>query len=308
MAWLTGWSYRKPITISNAATDYQTKITIYYGSGTDGDNYVYCNSHCKTDFGDIRFTKSDGTTLLDIWRESKTDSDNAVFWVQNDGAPQTSGYIYYGNSGATYPYLSSELAHGEATFIFFDDFNAGNLNKWTGDTSYARIESGICIVSGASSAWRWIFSDTTIGATDFAVRAKLNHIAGDGGAGAATLDQAHKIVTYRYGPTPCILSRDGTTQSFVASNWAINAYKVFDYIARGGLNSRFFQDGVECSNSPKTTNPPNSNSMRAALAAFGMDAIQCDWILLRKYMTTEPTFTFEAEQKAYAHTAGFIIG
>ena len=43
---------------------------------------VYCNSHCKTDFGDIRFTAADGTTLLSQWIQSFTASNSAVFWVK----------------------------------------------------------------------------------------------------------------------------------------------------------------------------------------------------------------------------------
>jgi hypothetical protein len=107
MGWLSGWTYRKSHVInpaSGAGTNYQVKITVHYGSGTDSGGDVYLNGKCRTDFGDIRFTKSDGETLLDYWMEIKVDGDNAVFWVEVADdlsyTPQTI-YVYYGNPSAT---------------------------------------------------------------------------------------------------------------------------------------------------------------------------------------------------------------
>src|ERR1035437_671599 len=77
------WHYRKTHTINSATgagTNYQVQVTVYYGNGTDNAGNVYCNTHCKTDFGDIRFTASDGSTLLDYWMQSYTASTSAVFW------------------------------------------------------------------------------------------------------------------------------------------------------------------------------------------------------------------------------------
>lgn len=107
MGWLAGWGYRKSHVINFAAgagTLYQKMITAHYGSGADGDDDVYLNSHCRTDFGDVRFTDDGGSTLLDYWMESKTDSDNAVFWVEVAGDLSTVAktiYVYYGKSDAT---------------------------------------------------------------------------------------------------------------------------------------------------------------------------------------------------------------
>jgi len=131
-AWLSGWNYRKSHVINSATgagTDYQVKITAHYGAGTDSNADVYLGNHSRTDFGDIRFTGSDGTTLLDYWMGNETDSNNAVFWVEVAGNLSTVNqtiYVYYGNSTAT-------TSNGTNTFLFFDDFNDGSLdtNKWT---------------------------------------------------------------------------------------------------------------------------------------------------------------------------------
>lgn len=95
---------------------------------SDGGDTVYLDEKCETDFGDVRFTDDDGTTELDYWMESKTDSDTATFWVKVDddlGSNQTI-YVYYGKSGA------SSTSNGDNTFEFFDDFedNSIDTTKW----------------------------------------------------------------------------------------------------------------------------------------------------------------------------------
>ena len=107
--WNLGYDYRKQITIdgstAGAQTNYQMKLTVYKGSGTDSAGVVYLNNHCRDDFNDIRFTKSDGVTGLDHWRESYTSGTSAVFWIEFDPVPASPGtvnfYIYYDNSSAS---------------------------------------------------------------------------------------------------------------------------------------------------------------------------------------------------------------
>lgn len=142
------WTKRKWVGVmpaTGAGTGYQMKLTVHYGSGTDTATDVYCGSNCKTDFGDIRFTDDDGTTLLDYWVESKTDSDNAVVWIEiadDISSTITEMYMYYGNSGAT------TASSGTNTFpLLFDDFGDASLDTgiWTArdnGTGAAQTESG----------------------------------------------------------------------------------------------------------------------------------------------------------------------
>jgi len=134
VSYLPGWSYRKQKTISGttagAQTNYQMKLTIYNTSGTDTPGVVYLNGSARSDFGDLRFTKSDGVTLLDYWIESYTSGVSAVVWVEVDSIPASPGtvdiYLYYGNPSAT------SASNGAATFAFFDDFNGDSIDtsKW----------------------------------------------------------------------------------------------------------------------------------------------------------------------------------
>jgi len=133
MGWLSGWSYRKSHVIegssAGAQSNYQVRIKVHRSSGTDSGEDVYVESNCNEDYSDIRFTRSDGTTLLDYWIQ-ESDSTVATIWVEVHSIPASPGsttiYLYYGNSDA------SGVSDGDATFVFFDHFDGTALDtdKW----------------------------------------------------------------------------------------------------------------------------------------------------------------------------------
>ncbi len=139
-SWLMGWDYRKELTIfevAGAEEDYPLDLTVFYGSGADTTEEVYLSAKCQTDFDDIRFTDDDGNTELDYLMETYTDSANATFWVKvNDSliAGEVTIFIYYGNDAV------STTSDGDGVFLFFDDFENNNLNKW--DTAEANWDTG----------------------------------------------------------------------------------------------------------------------------------------------------------------------
>ena len=131
--WLNGWTYRKSHLISsatNADVNYQIRFLVLYGSGSDSGMNVYTGGKCLTTFDDIRWTSSDGSTLLDYWQENSTASSNATYWVEITGnltdASQTV-YLYYGNTSAV-----SSLSNFDNTFIFGEPFSSTTLDsaKW----------------------------------------------------------------------------------------------------------------------------------------------------------------------------------
>src|SRR3990167_8547989 len=99
-----GFGFYKTHTITGSAdgalTDFQMSVTAHYGSGTDSGADVYLAGKCQTDFDDIRFTDAAGTDI-DYWRESKVDSDHAVFWLEVPSIPASPSTvdirIYYDN-------------------------------------------------------------------------------------------------------------------------------------------------------------------------------------------------------------------
>jgi hypothetical protein len=138
LGWLSGWAYRKSHVVnsaSGAGQDYQVGMKVYYGSGVDGTETVdgvifgkvYLNGHCRSDFGDVRFTAFGGTSQLYCWTEEKVDSDYALLWakIADDlSASPVTIYVYYGKSDAA---TTKDITN---TFIFGDDFET-DLTKWT---------------------------------------------------------------------------------------------------------------------------------------------------------------------------------
>ena len=125
MAWLSGWNYRKSITLSRASgavTLYQLKLLVGESAGS-GTNDVHCAGHCQSGLQDVVFTNSDGQTLLDFWIEKFTgDSPNQVgtFWIEFDsiGTGATTFYMYYGKP----------VAYNFAYYNGMDNVNGNNYN------------------------------------------------------------------------------------------------------------------------------------------------------------------------------------
>jgi uncharacterized repeat protein (TIGR01451 family) len=115
--WLdNAWHYRRPVIIINngsALPYYQVLITL-----NDG-NFDF--NLANTDGSDVRFTHSDGTTLLDYWIESWDNTNHiAYIWVRIPGLANgnTAIYVYYDNSIA--------ISESDGTKVFrapdfFDD-------------------------------------------------------------------------------------------------------------------------------------------------------------------------------------------
>lgn len=144
-AWLTGWQYRKELTITGATgvslpdmTNYTVDLEINYGSGSDSGNVIYCNSHCRTDFADISFTNSTGNGLLSFWMEEYTLSDDGTFWVKvpDDLSTEQTIFLYYGNAA-----FNTSRSNGTETFLFFDDFENNNFNRWDSTSGNPAITS-----------------------------------------------------------------------------------------------------------------------------------------------------------------------
>jgi len=132
--WYRRVSHRIQGTIGTVQTDYVVNITIVRTSGTDEGNIIYI-PECQSNYGDIRFIDSDGSTLLNYWLDNKTvTSQNATFYVEVPTIPKnpeiTTFYVYYLTNGWT-----TTSSNGHNTFIRFEDFEDFNLGDWTPNAS-----------------------------------------------------------------------------------------------------------------------------------------------------------------------------
>jgi len=121
---------------------YKTKLTVKENDGVDKENYpVQINidatmidfSVTQSDGADLRFTASDGETILPHWIESfDSNLETAVVHVQMDLAANETKeiYMYYGNPAAT---DSSD----DSIFWLFDHFNSLSIVPTVGDVTIA---------------------------------------------------------------------------------------------------------------------------------------------------------------------------
>ncbi len=139
-AWLDDFSYRKGFNVLNSTasdlTNYQTELTVYNATSTDSGSSVYLGNNVQSDFDDLRFTNSTGTTTLDYYI-STTTSTYAKVWVELDSlsASATSTfYIYYGKASAT---ASSTFADAFTALPGGNgDFETGDFTGWTTSDGY----------------------------------------------------------------------------------------------------------------------------------------------------------------------------
>lgn len=300
--WDTDWRYKKSVTISGGTANYQMMMTIGFSSGGD----VTLNSHCNTDFSDVRFIDSDEDTELPYWLESKTDSDNAVFWVKTDGADTI--YIYYGNATAT------SDSDGDDTFVLFDDFPGPTLDatKWTSSGTITFPTASEVKCQGATGE---IASINTYG-YGYAVRGY--GILGDQNTsnGQASIGfnndlqdtNCVEIYSYRQNPTPGALTgytkKDSVTSSVSCVVLESLNYRTFD-VARNTTNDVCNFKVSTGSWVQITTNIPTGSYPCDLYVRNAADYVQFGWLLVRNYKSTEPSWSaFGSENESPALAKG----
>ncbi|MEM0481028.1 MAG: DUF2341 domain-containing protein [Candidatus Aenigmatarchaeota archaeon] len=147
------FKYRIPITIQensgNDLNDYQVLITLDTASLINAGKM-------RSDCGDIRFTDSDGITLLNYWIEPNTcNTHYTKIWVKVPYIPANSNktiYLYYGNPSAT------SLSNVEDVFIreidglvlhlTFDEGEGTNAYDNSGNNNHGTLINGPTWVDG----------------------------------------------------------------------------------------------------------------------------------------------------------------
>jgi len=123
---LSGWLYYRPILINN--TQNPNNLTNYPILVTLDTQSLISQGKMRSDCGDIRFTDSDGNTLLNYWIEPNTcNTNNTKIWVNVPSIPGGSTktiYLFYENPSAT------SMSNGYLVFTFFEDFQNGTAG-WT---------------------------------------------------------------------------------------------------------------------------------------------------------------------------------
>jgi len=300
MGWLSGWNYRKSHEIegsnAGAQSNYQIKIIVHKGTGIDSEEHVYCNNHCRDDFGDIRFTKSDGETLLDYWIEEYTSGDKATFWVEVDSIPASPDkatiYIYYGKSDAT------TTSNGKDTFPIFYDFNTDESNEWILDVGQWvwDIANGVLRLKGAGET-RVRVAGATVGFKAFRTRCKAR-FTGESGTGDTPtgilfgyqdgnnfyMARIHQLLNevQLYKKVNGSFSKIGYASTTINDN----QYYVLSVKWISASHVKVYLDDVEVID--QTANLQSWTSGGIGLRAFNDEGVH-DWFLVRKCVDPEPT-------------------
>ena len=297
------WTQRKLIVHYGSAdgtlTNYQRKITVYRSAGTDTGNSVYVGTSCKTDYSDIRFAKADGTTLLDYWIESSSES-SADIWVEFDSI--TSGatvdtlfFMYYGHAGSP-----DAVSNGANTFIFFDHFDGASLDtdtNWTLTAGATSVTASKLRVIGNTGN---IFSKATHG-VNRKFRASISHANNTsyGCFGFATATNYSNLF-YAHYPTANVLNALNrnpypTEAGVNLGNVAYNAYNIFE-IRRNSTTNAIYSVNNGTGTTIATAVP--TGSININVFAQGQD-IYVDWILIANNTTNEPVVDVWGAEETY---------
>lgn len=111
---------------------YQVPFSIGESSGASGYNFHLEGKSAifpsgENQGGDLRFTSSDGSTLLDFWIESVSGTSPnrlAKAWVEVPGdLSQKDIYCYFGNASAT------NASDPNATYVYYQDFENDTVGQ-----------------------------------------------------------------------------------------------------------------------------------------------------------------------------------
>lgn len=288
MAWLSGWGRRKKQTITGttagAQTNYQKKMIVHKGSGSDSSTDVYCGGNCRDDFGDIRWTKDDGTTPMDYWIESIESGVKAVFWVEIPSIPTGAGtvdvYMYYDKSDAT------SISSGGNTFDFFDDFPGSSLDtdKWDVGLGTPTVNNSLFLDDGEwieTKTWTGnttrirfkLISPNEYGSTTYQVCGLYDMSANKGGGATNTY--------YNWD----FYTNDGTVEYTTITSF--DGTHIFEILKVAGTSSKIYIDGnLETTH---TAHVPNVE-ICYHLRKVGGNDLEVDWVFASKYADPEPTW------------------
>jgi len=306
-SWLAGYSYRKAITISSASgavTNYQMMLLLGESSGATGET-VDCGGLCQTDFDDIRFTTSDGTTLLDYWIESisgTTPNQLATTWIEFNsiGTGATLFYMYYGNGAAvSYSNISN-------TMLFGDDFNrddSGTVGNGWGEVETTSIISNNIVANHNGAGIAQIYKSFDFGSSgqymyEVSIKpSQTNKVvtsviygnpANTSNAGGWKFESNGSMYYLTSGGTWVLVSTYTASYYTLGTLFNRDTGKISYYKARSliGPNKTGMSDGT-------------SNRIDTVVANDSGGVISADWCFIRQFVTTEPMWRTWGGQETY---------
>ncbi|MBC7218610.1 MAG: DUF2341 domain-containing protein [Hadesarchaea archaeon] len=242
----------------------------------------------KPDCSDIRFTKADGTTLLNYYIDGGVNTSSTVIWVKDPDALAANGshviYMYYGSPNA------ASLSNGSSVFEFFEGFEPG-FSGWT----YTEQDTYGQLSGGPSTDW---FTEGTQSYRFYGFGAGRN----DWAKLAKTLDFTNVgklIVDYRV--HGYYASGTGETTYFairIGDNvlWSISTYQDLTYLNQEFDVTSYTGNGIL-----------NFYMRRLNLASGYYEAFWFDKIRARKFVNPEPSVSIGAEETSRPNPSSLVL-
>ena len=294
----SGWSYKVPVTLENPGpglADYQVKLVVPY------------NSRMKSDFSDVRFTGSDGSTVLSYWIEDYASSGSANFWVKVGAVPSGSStiYMYYGDPSA------SSSSSGDNTFIFFDDFSGSRLSalKWVsgndGEGSSVTVSGGYLRLQTPSGGGKYyVYASTrNLLSLPLSVEARVRASSGDcchgftgtGPAQSTTYDAPNMMDYSRVSILPIVndFNVNGfsvNSSTIPADTWVRYSVKVSSGASNCTIGSSTYFNNQSFSDSSEYL------KLNVRKWYYSNGIYDWDWVAVRNYASKEPTASKGPEQ------------
>jgi len=273
---------------------------------------------------DLRFTDSDGSTILSHWLESGCNTSATKAWLKFTSLPAgaKSIYLHYNNQAATAP-ATPDLT---TFFDFYDDFSGTTLNasKWTKvETCGSHItqNNGLIVDGGCNPSPNW----NTVGmysvnnfSRPFVL--EFSHYRFGGSAAMIGVKNTSASTNYTglvYGIYPVydvngnrlIVYQDNVSSPDNLKPIASNAWQYYKIeVPATGANYYHGSAPVPSANHPSGyTKFYTSSSSSVTPLKLGMDvhnqAFTLGSVKLRKYANPEPGLTLLSEQ-----TGSFLTG
>nr|QNO55949.1 hypothetical protein AGOHDPGA_00006 [Methanosarcinales archaeon ANME-1 ERB7] len=302
------WKYNKVIAIKENSgktlTDYQVLIEL---KGSDFPE------EAKSDGCDIRFSDLGGNELSYWIEEFDPSTGTCEIWVKVPEIP-ASGTVtvlmYYGNPSA------GVVSDGDATFVFFDDFEGSELdtNKWSETYNYPvwTVSNSILTLRTSASTPQW--NEAGIKAPedfshDFRAIAKFK----------GNYDKADLRFYCVLGEPRYLLGLKIAYWGTVVYAYTMNSEDVslFNYpsdspwvrcmITKVGSRSQFYWDDFETPVYQEEDGLSDSYSLTRIGTTWQQQNVYCDYVFITKYADPEPIATIGTETTVNAVSHCVVI-
>jgi len=316
------WRYSTRILYSGCdQSAYQQDLIIHRTAGRDHEEvsgglkvwHIYLGPQCRADYGDIRFTNSTGAELAYyLWPDY--DATSARFTVRLEGADAAGELlVWYGNPSA------ATTSDGDATALFFDDFDAYDSSAWTKTGSGVTYADSIVTLTASSASPQnrlvsntaWSQNNETIIQT----RARVNTVGGLGGElelGGYLDDNnmisavfCHRISAY----SDKFLNFAGAIHKVPLSGVSVDTWQTYT-LSRPGKSVWRVDENTPVEVSPLYPTGDLKIRFRADRNNVNGYQIQVDYVLVRAYSAAPPSIlrTSRGVSPAYAGLARLTGG